>query len=660
MKSYNQILAKIAEFAQAHIQVKKVDFDFLEQMGTKMSVDNKWPIIYVVPIQNTITQNQYQYIVDVYCLDYITQGRENINTIVSDCDLILKDLHRWFLDDPTNRDFEVNNIPNILPINNYLLDYVAGGRMRLEIWTDVHSVCDIPFNFEPQPPIEPCPEVTYLITLDGEIVEQGSIEAGGELNFDLTSEPVTYEVRYENGDIIESGTASAGDSIEVIVPNCPECENVEWELFNSDGTLLNSGSQPAGQPLTINAPDAIFSINGVQVATIPSGDSDSIQVRKAMGNDQIGSLQGQHWRIPNSTITLTNTVPTVLNTVSVPATENQTIVAPNANWVLKNTTNTTISSGSIPSNVSDDIIAPNANWVLKNTANTTISSGSIVSNGSDDIIAPDATYNVEYADGTPIESGSVVSNGSLSVIVPNCPPCEDATVQINGDEVATVASGGMVNIAVENESGTPLGELIDGVWVVPNCPPCPSIPVGANVMKTNQTTVYRTGDDGDDQRGRATDFFTLASNNPFGNTNRFTDLLGNQIYTDNVVIDWSTYDGTRALGYHVGIATSTNWNNQIDNAVSSTHLSYNDWRLANIKELCNIANLENGTAAGFSFNYAPFNMPNGIVIHSSTTNNGSTSQAMLRLANGNLGAAGKTTNGRRFDVRYFTNAELGI
>ena len=56
-------------------------------------------------------------------------------------------------------------------------------------------------------------------------------------------------------------------------------------------------------------------------------------------------------------------------------------------------------------------------------------------------------------------------------------------------------------------------------------------PVGAMPLKTNQTTSYATGDDGDLQSGRATDFFTLASNYPFGNTSRFTYIDGTQTYT---------------------------------------------------------------------------------------------------------------------------------
>ena len=56
----------------------------------------------------------------------------------------------------------------------------------------------------------------------------------------------------------------------------------------------------------------------------------------------------------------------------------------------------------------------------------------------------------------------------------------------------------------------------------------------ATLMKTGQTTSYRTGDDGDLEAGRNVDFTTLAENNPFGNTNRFTDELGGQTYTKNI------------------------------------------------------------------------------------------------------------------------------
>jgi len=88
----------------------------------------------------------------------------------------------------------------------------------------------------------------------------------------------------------------------------------------------------------------------------------------------------------------------------------------------------------------------------------------------------------------------------------------------------------------------------------------------AQLMKTGQTTSYRTGDDGDLERGRNVSFFLLAENNVFGNTNRFTDELGGQTYTKNIVIDWSTYDGSTVLGWR-RTRSSSNWASAIDGAL---------------------------------------------------------------------------------------------
>lgn len=130
--------------------------------------------------------------------------------------------------------------------------------------------------------------------------------------------------------------------------------------------------------------------------------------------------------------------------------------------------------------------------------------------------------------------------------------------------------------------------------------------IGATLMKTGQTTSYRTGDDGDLEAGRDVDFLTLAANNPFGNTNRFTDELGGQTYTNNIVIDWSTYNGSTVLGYK---RTATNvfsggWNDAIDTcAAISIGTFTSGWRLANLKEWQNIINSELSSPLG----YAPFN-----------------------------------------------------
>jgi hypothetical protein len=128
----------------------------------------------------------------------------------------------------------------------------------------------------------------------------------------------------------------------------------------------------------------------------------------------------------------------------------------------------------------------------------------------------------------------------------------------------------------------------------------------AKLMKTGQTTSYRTGDDGDIEAGRNTSFTVLAENNPFGNTNRFTDELGGQTYTNDIVIDWSTYDGATVLGWRrTSNGVDITWNNAIDGALAVSIGTFTTgWRLPNVQELFSICNW-NG---GYVLNYNPFNL----------------------------------------------------
>jgi hypothetical protein len=169
-------------------------------------------------------------------------------------------------------------------------------------------------------------------------------------------------------------------------------------------------------------------------------------------------------------------------------------------------------------------------------------------------------------------------------------------------------------------------------------------------MKTGQTTSYRTGDDGDLEVGRATDFFTLASNNPFGNTNRFTDELGGQTYTNNIVIDWSTYDGSTVLGYYKVVSLINNtWNVAIDSALALSVGSFiSGWRLPNKREMENICNYQLTSL----LNYSPFNL--NFTLWTSTTYLASTTVAYT-LAGSWINLTIKTgLSGRWIACRTFT------
>jgi hypothetical protein len=189
---------------------------------------------------------------------------------------------------------------------------------------------------------------------------------------------------------------------------------------------------------------------------------------------------------------------------------------------------------------------------------------------------------------------------------------------------------------------------------------CPEAPVGATMIKTGQTTSYRTGDDGDLEAGRATSFTTLASNNPFGNTNRFTSELGTQTYTNNIVIDWSTYDGNTVLGVsRLAIATGNTWNTAIDNSLSYSIGTFTSgWRLANIKEIMNLMNFANDQ--NNLLNYSPLNLSSsGRVYWSSTTNLAVTTQAYTLSNIGSISVQTKTTSTSYTYIRVRTFTVTG-
>jgi len=94
---------------------------------------------------------------------------------------------------------------------------------------------------------------------------------------------------------------------------------------------------------------------------------------------------------------------------------------------------------------------------------------------------------------------------------------------------------------------------------------------GGGLLKTGQTTVYRTGDDGTYQKGAA---FSYHTSDPAGN--------GEIVAIDNVTgLIWAP-DGDQA---GCNFAGQTDWNSAIDWANNLTFAGYSDWRLPNRREL---------------------------------------------------------------------------
>jgi hypothetical protein len=230
--------------------------------------------------------------------------------------------------------------------------------------------------------------------------------------------------------------------------------------------------------------------------------------------------------------------------------------------------------------------------------------------------------------------------------------CPDTSLEVNGTPEGTFAAGSTIEVNITDGVNpvTPNDVTVVGDVVTIEVPAAIPVPVGATLMKTGQTTSYRTGDDGDIEAGRATDFFTLASNNPFGNTDRFTDELGGSTYANNIVIDWSTYNGATVLGwYRIADSALFVWNDAIDNALAFSVGSFTSgWRLPNVIEIMSVYNF----SVGVRLNYAPFNINATLISWTSTTNPSNSANA---YASGN-----STTNPPVGNYTKITTRNQGI
>ena len=235
-----------------------------------------------------------------------------------------------------------------------------------------------------------------------------------------------------------------------------------------------------------------------------------------------------------------------------------------------------------------------ATAVLKDTLGTTISTTPIASGASADITAPDGT--AENSDAT----YSVLVPSGSTVIMPdiNFTDSDGITTSVpsNKDITATLCGGG-ASIST------------------------------ATLIGTGTTVSFRTGDDVDrNSESRATDFFTLAELNPFSNYDRFTDEIGTQTYADDIVIDWSPYNGSTVLGFYRirGTYNDVSWDDAIDNSLLFTKGSYiSGWRLPNFAEFVSLVNYSAVSPIG----YAPFNFTANASYWSSTTVQSSTTTA---------------------------------
>jgi hypothetical protein len=349
-----------------------------------------------------------------------------------------------------------------------------------------------------------------------------------------------------------------------------------------------------------------------------------------------------------------------------------------------------------------DFSCEDATYSITDTDGNVLYSGSISSGGSLDQSIQDSTVSITDDSGNVLHSVSVLAEGSASQTIADSTAvlkttsnvtlsttsinaeasaditAPDTSIEVNGVSEGSVVAGSTVDVQLSDSLGvvtpTSVTQVGNDLLIVLSDAPAAVTRSTATVPMTGQTTVYRTGDDGDIEAGRATDFFTLDAA-PLHNdgtatinttTARFTDTLGGSTYANDIVLDWSTWNGSTLLGYDIringgGADVDVFWNASIDSALAHSVGTFSSgWRLPNRKEIENILNTADVTA----LQYSPFaTLTTGLCILSSSSKApAATSCYACIILTNTVGIVNKTTanSPRWMACRTFSLSTLNV
>jgi len=130
----------------------------------------------------------------------------------------------------------------------------------------------------------------------------GSIVGGVvEIPNPITCADATAVLKNTDGTTISSTDIPSGSSQDITAPDATAV------LKDTDGNILLTEPIPSNVSEDIVAPDGTVTVNSSAFDTVLSGGSLNIQVRQQSGSTQVGSKQGQYWRVDDSDISINGT-----------------------------------------------------------------------------------------------------------------------------------------------------------------------------------------------------------------------------------------------------------------------------------------------------------------------------------------------------------------
>jgi hypothetical protein len=233
-------------------------------------------------------------------------------------------------------------------------------------------------------------------------------------------------------------------------------------LKDEDGNILSTTPIKATESEDIVAPNGDVTVNSVPFDDVLSGGTLDIEVLKSTGNDQIGSKQGQYWRIGDSTAVIKDSANNTLKSEDIMATESEDITINDSTLNVQKSDGTLISARSILAEGTTSYNVADSTAVIKDSAGTTLKSEDILAATSENITINDSTAVIKDSAGTTIKSEDILAEASENITINDSVAVLKDSAAVTLDTVNLLAEE-TKNITLDDfnvEVEDPLGSVI--------------------------------------------------------------------------------------------------------------------------------------------------------------------------------------------------------
>lgn len=179
MKSLNQIIAELEDFATAHWQIHTFGHGDVWEISPQSS-GIVYPVLWMVPQTATPTLNEVVDEFTVLCMDLVDSGERNETEVLSDTRQIILDVCAYYRQTHTNS-YIIEFGGSIQPFTERDPERVSGHSLTIRIkQPHDYNLCAVPANTVPVPPIPSCADATVQNAASNPTY-QASVASGGVL-----------------------------------------------------------------------------------------------------------------------------------------------------------------------------------------------------------------------------------------------------------------------------------------------------------------------------------------------------------------------------------------------------------------------------------------------------------------------------------------------